>query len=281
MTMKRVLRTLALCMALVLLMTGTGLAETLRSGSRGDAVKRLQQALTQLNFYTGNIDGKFGDGTEKAVREFQDKFGLTVDGKAGSATQYQLKLLTGIEISDSAAPGESTGSTGGDSSGENTGLFAGNYAKLVFGKSGDRVRTLQKALQDLGFEISKVDGIFGTSTFKAVKAFQQAVGLTVDGKAGPLTLKKLETYFDANGNCVTDPIAPNDPSDDENLEYGVPKRTLRPGMSGLDVLYTQDRLKALGYYTGECNGQYDNATAAAVLAFQQNNDLTADGLVGT
>ncbi len=277
MTMKRLLRSIALCMALMLLLTTTGLAEILRPNSQGESVRLLQQALMQVGCYTGTIDGKYGPATEAAVRDFQAKFGLTVDGKAGSATQYQLKLLTGIEISSSATPGEGTGSTGGDS----TGLFSGNYTKLVFGANSSRVRILQQALIDLGFEVSRVDGSFGTSTYKAVKAFQETVGLKVDGKAGPQTLQKLESYFDVAGNCVTGPIVTPPPAeDDENLEYGVPKRILRPGMSGLDVLYTQDRLKALGYYTGTCDGQYGDGTTAAVIAFQQKHALTADGKVG-
>ena len=54
---------------------------------------------------------------------------------------------------------------------------------------------MQQALKDLGFTISKVDGVFGQSTFEAVMAFQKATGLTVDGKAGRNTLVKLESYL--------------------------------------------------------------------------------------
>ncbi|MBQ8200416.1 MAG: peptidoglycan-binding protein [Clostridia bacterium] len=281
---KRVLRALSMVLALLMLLTTSGVAEILRPDSKGAAVVRLQQALAQLGYYTGDIDGVYGDGTEAAVRSFQQNFGLIADGKAGSATQYQIKLLTGIEVSDIANPGASTGTTGGDSGDvvvNPNGLFGGNYSKLVFGATSSRVRILQNALKALGFEISKVDGVFGTSTYKAVKEFQETVGLTVDGKAGPHTLKKLESYFDANGNCISGPIVTAPPAaDDENLQYGIPQRTLRPGMSGLDVQYTQDRLKTLGYYTGTSDGQYGSGTEAAVKAFQKHNDLTVDGKVG-
>ncbi len=285
---KRIVRVLSLALALMMLMMSTGLAEILKRNSNGREVELLQEALTMTGHYTGAIDGKFGQGTERAVRAFQNSVGLIADGKAGAATQYQLLLLTGIKISDlanaeDAAGGSSSGSgsSGSGSTSTSKGLFEGNYAKLVFGASSSRVRILQKALMALGFDVPKADGVFGSDTYAAVKAFQKTVGLEADGKAGPLTLQKLESYFDANGNVISGPIVTAPPAaDDENLEYGVPKRILRPGMSGLDVKYVQDRLKELDYYTGASDGQYGSGTEAAVRAFQQNNGLEADGKVG-
>lgn len=56
---------------------------------RGDDVKRLQRALG----LTGKaVDGKFGSDTDKAVREFQKKHGLKVDGKVGNATRAELGI---------------------------------------------------------------------------------------------------------------------------------------------------------------------------------------------
>ncbi len=43
----------------------------------------------------------------------------------------------------------------------------------------------------------------------------------------------------------------------------------------------QKRLQALGYYTGEIDGQFGPGTREAVVAFQKNNGLDADGLAGT
>lgn len=59
----------------------------LQRGSRGDTVKKLQQALKI------DADGKFGPGTEKAVKEFQQKNGLKVDGIAGPQTLAKLNLF--------------------------------------------------------------------------------------------------------------------------------------------------------------------------------------------
>ena len=283
MMMKRIVRVLSLALALIMLMTSASLAEILKRNSSGEEVERLQQALKQTGHYSGAIDGKFGQGTERAVRAFQSSVGLKPDGKAGADTQYQLLLLTGIKVSDLATAGSSSGSgsSGSDDSSSSKGLFGGNYTRLVFGASSSRVRILQKALMALGFDVPKADGVFGSDTYAAVKEFQKIVGLEVDGKAGPLTLQKLESFFDEDGNVISGPIVTAPPAaDDENLEYGIPKRILRPGMSGLDVQYVQDRLKELDYYTGASDGQYGSGTEAAVKAFQTNNGLKADGKVG-
>lgn len=268
---KSIVRVLALVLMLTLVITSSAAALKLQKNDKSDSVRRLQQALTQLGYYSGTVDGSFGSGTKAAVSAFQQANSLTVDGIAGSATIALLEKQTGIDIDGNSSSSSSTA----------TGLFKGDYSKLQYTSSGSRVRVLQQALKDLGFTISKVDGVFGQSTFEAVMAFQKATGLTVDGKAGRNTLVKLESYFDSNGNVTQPMITPKPTADLDNIAYGIPTRTLREGMGGQDVLYTQDRLAALGYLTGISDGQYGAATKAAVLAFQKKNGLSADGVLGT
>ena len=59
------------------------------------------------------------------------------------------------------------------------------------GSTGDEVRRIQKKLKELGYYTGSVDGIFGSQTQAAVKAFQKNCGITVDGIAGPKTLLYL------------------------------------------------------------------------------------------
>ena len=63
---------------------------TLYNGCTGDAVLALQQKLIDLGYLGGTADGKFGDETEKAVRNFQQKNGLKADGLAGKKTMAAL-----------------------------------------------------------------------------------------------------------------------------------------------------------------------------------------------
>ncbi len=62
----------------------------LNFGDSGDKVKALQTRLAALGYYTGKVDGKFGSGTLKAVKLFQARNGLAVDGKVGPRTQLKL-----------------------------------------------------------------------------------------------------------------------------------------------------------------------------------------------
>ncbi len=277
---KLFLRLASLTLALLMLLTSSGLAETLRFPDRSPAVVRLQQALTQIGYYSGTIDGQFGTGTRAAVEAFQLAYGLKVDGVAGAATQQKLYELTGIQISTDSAVANPPAADPDVPAGSANGIFKGDYTRMIFGSSGERVRILQRALIALGYGIMAVDGDYGTTTYTAVKEFQATVGLTADGKAGEKTLKKLESYFDSEGNVITGPIVTDPPASDENLQYGIPVRTLRKGMSGLDVQYTQARLKALKYYTGAEDGQFGSGMQKAVKAFQTKNGLKSDGVVG-
>ena len=71
-----------------------------RMGSKGSTVRELQLQLNGLG-YDVDVDGSFGSGTRRAVREFQGDHGLTVDGVAGAAT---LRELARLQEGDESAP---------------------------------------------------------------------------------------------------------------------------------------------------------------------------------
>ena len=144
---------------------------SLRKGATGSAVKNLQTKLKKLGFYNASIDGDYGDTTVAAVKAFQKKYNLTADGVAGSET---LKKL------DSAYKNADSNTSTDDDS-------------LRKGATGTAVKTLQTNLKKLGFYTAYVDGSFGATTERAVKAFQKKYGLTADGVAGSATLKKIES----------------------------------------------------------------------------------------
>lgn len=66
--------------------TPTPTAMVLKRGMESDDVTTLQQALKDLGYYDGVVDGQFGDGTAEAVKLFQSQAGLDADGLAGEAT---------------------------------------------------------------------------------------------------------------------------------------------------------------------------------------------------
>ena len=58
----------------------------LHNGSQGERVRKLQQRLKELGYYSGEVDGQFGPGTREAVVAFQQRNGLEADGLAGGET---------------------------------------------------------------------------------------------------------------------------------------------------------------------------------------------------
>ena len=264
--LRRFSAALLTCVFLSASLPGLAASTTLRLGSRGTAVLQLQQALNALGYDTNGADGKFGKGTEQAVKAYQQANGLTADGKAGVKTLAQL--YSGSSVS---------GSTSGTASSEI--YTAKNPNTLQSGDSGSKVTQLQNALKLLGFYTGGVDGKFGSGTKKAVMQFQRANGLTADGLAGT----KTQTLLYAQVNSSISGGSSSSGSSSSGTSSGTSgfTRTLRKGYTGADVTAVQQKLKALGFYSGSIDGVYGTGSIAAVKKFQQQNGLTADGLVGS
>ena len=108
-----------LCLALAaLIAAGTLLAAlipaaeaaTYKKGSSGAVVSQIQTKLKNWGYYAGDVDGIYGSATERAVRAFQQKNGLTVDGKAGDQT------LAAMGLSAGGGNSSNSGGSGGASS---------------------------------------------------------------------------------------------------------------------------------------------------------------------
>ncbi len=258
---RRFCASLLTCVLLTASLPGLAASTTLKLGSRGTAVLQLQQALIALGYDTKGADGKFGKGTEQAVKAYQQANGLTADGKAGVKTLAQLYAVN-------------SGVSSGTSSGNYT---ATNPNTLQSGDSGSKVTQLQNALKLLGFYTGGVDGKFGSGTRAAVIQFQRANGLTADGLAGTKTQQLL--YSQVNSGISGDNSSSSSSSSSSSASGFT--RTLRKGYTGTDVISVQQKLKDLGFYTGSVDGVYGTGSMAAVKAFQRQNGLTADGLVGS
>lgn len=68
--------------------------QVITRGAFGDDVIELQSRLQYIGYYNGTIDGKFGYGTYWALRNFQDQYGLPVDGIAGATTKNKLASVS-------------------------------------------------------------------------------------------------------------------------------------------------------------------------------------------
>ena len=262
---------------------------TLYNGCRGDEVRDLQQALITLGFLKGTADGVYGNNTENAVRAFQKKYNLNVDGLAGEKTR-DLAISKATAVNGSAAQVQSSQS--------NISLSQPYAASTLFnGSRGEDVRQLQQALIDLGFLKGSADGIFGSKTEAAVRAFQKSAGLSVDGLAGTQTRELAVSKATASNGSATPtpvsqstpvPVQPSSPTigtaayhdPAPGALFGNNYDTIHPGDTGERVKILQQALIDTGFLKGKADGVFGENTQKAVIAFQNRWNLTPDGLAG-
>ena len=79
-------------------------------GSRGEEVKTIQTKLKRWGYYNGNVDGIYGSQTLAAVKKFQQKNGLTVDGIAGKKTLEAMGIFNSSGNSGSSSSSNSSSS---------------------------------------------------------------------------------------------------------------------------------------------------------------------------
>ncbi|MDQ7877379.1 peptidoglycan-binding protein [Microbacterium sp. QXD-8] len=279
-------------------------------------ITRIQELLKAVG-YSITVDGKDGPQTQGAVRDFQSKNALTVDGIAGPFTKAVLEQKAAHDVGRNAIPEKRS---------------AADIQRLVG---------------------ANPDGIYGPDTTAKVKAWQSANGLTadgiwgdlsdakgfpppaakleVDGNLGELTIKELQRSLGFTGEDVDGQIGPKTTAA-MNAALGVTGNwdaTIRAMQQFLGVhidgdwgqettraLQTllnngkklgavvdpgppappagtgrnatsrpnsaiQELLKREGLYAGDIDGQYGPATTAAVVAYQSKHFLEPDGIWGT
>jgi peptidoglycan hydrolase-like protein with peptidoglycan-binding domain len=134
------------------------------AGAFNPQIAGLQIALRQHGLYSGPVDAVQGPKTVRAVRLFQRRRRLAVDGLAGPQTRAAL------------------GRRGRP-------LFGARAIRR--GARGYDVGVLQFLLRRHGLRVGRLDGSFGPRTAAAVRRFQRRTGLTPDAIVGPRTSRRL------------------------------------------------------------------------------------------
>lgn len=220
----------------------------LRREDRGVAVTDLQAQLAELGYYNGGLTEYFGELTERAVILFQQDMGLTADGVVGPSTQTTIRREITRRRQEVTPPAAST--------------------TLQLNDSGEQVAALQRRLTTLGYYNGAASGLFDRPTELAVIEFQRQNNLTADGIVGPSTQATLSRPAAEVG---VRPV---------KTTYTFGSRVLQIGDSGNDVATLQDRLRDLGFYSGQTTGTFGSVTQTAVIAFQRSQNLIDDGIVG-
>lgn len=167
----------------------------IKNGASGTSVQQIQQALNIVGQeYTGIPvlveDGVFGAETERAIRRFQELFGLEVDGIVGMNTWNKL-----FEVSKSIQQGTRPS--------PDFPTYPGTI--LQSGSRGNDVRLIQERLNFIAMYYKNIpsvvaDGVFGPLTTNAVRAFQMMLGLEVDGIVGLQTWNRIMQMYNELAN---------------------------------------------------------------------------------
>ncbi|MEA2498503.1 MAG: N-acetylmuramoyl-L-alanine amidase, partial [Actinomycetota bacterium] len=142
------------------------MSRLIRIGDRSERVLDVQFRLRALGLSIEDEPGHFDAGTAAAVRAFQQRRAILVDGIVGPQTWNALVEASWV-LGDRVL-----------------------YLKHP-PMRGDDVAMLQRRLNALGFDAGREDGIFGRLAYKAVLAFQKEYGIAEDGMFGAHTHKAL------------------------------------------------------------------------------------------
>ena len=157
------------------------------------------------------------------------------------------------------------------------------------GSTGTNVRILQKQLSRIAkdypsFGKPAVTGTFDEATENSVKKFQKQFGLTADGIVGKATWYKI-SYIYVSVKDLAELTSEGETAEGIQSAGGWPWTVLRRGSTGSSVEQVQFWLSDLAQFDSSLvrvsvDGSYGAATERAVRAFQQKQNLTADGVVG-
>ncbi len=290
-----------------------------KTGTRDASVKWIQQGINTLMGTNLTVDGWYGAKTAAAVKNFQIAAGLYVDGVAGKKTIAKINELwtaknEGKEITLNPVPEEPqadiqtnkeepevtatpvpTASVTTEAEVTATPDAASSVpsTKMKNGSKGDDVKWLQESLNKLTNAGLIVDGKFGAKTDAAVKNFQKANNLLVDGIAGKVTIGKITELLNSGavvdtGNEAAEAPAPTVVPEGANTEeksnpgapYAIPAGLYKHGSEGDAVKWIQTALNAVNGTRLAIDGDYGDCTEREVKKFQEANGLKVDGKAG-
>lgn len=244
---------------------------TVRSGDKGIIVRTIQSMLLSKG-YTVSVTGTYDSKTVSAVKAFQTKNDLDADGICGEETQ-KLLFGSGLNASATATPKPTPSPTP-------LPQLEKPRTTVRSGSKGNDAKLVQQRLIDLKYLTGKADGIFGSKSVTALKAFQANNKLVADGVAGSGTNAVLFSWLAlaADEKATTLPTPTPTPKPTEITKDNV--TLIKLGVTGSEVLRLQQRLQLLGYYTSTLDGKCESDDVAAIKLFQKKNGLSQDGIAG-
>lgn len=236
---------------------------------------KTKSSISHIAFYAG--DGKMYEsiGGSSNTKSNPGK-GVTLSNVSRRSDLILVKRIA--EVTSTASSASSTTRT-----------------YLMKGDKGDAVKELQNNLNTLGFSCGTVDGIFGDATDKAVRAFQSAYGLTVDGKYGNNSKAKMTEAINVKNSTssTTNSNTSAFTTFVKDVQSAIGAKV--DGIAGSETLSKtvtvsksknnrhavvkplQTYLNSLGYNCGTVDGIAGTKFDTAVKEYQKDNGCVADG----
>ena len=215
-------------------------------GDSNDEVLEVETCLYAQGLFNGAVDGYCDTDTVAAIKDFQSAINLPVTGICDDKTFAILHAAAYDEIDITTLMNDNLT----------------NYLKP--GDSGAQITSLQESLIELGYLNGTADGVYGSATSAAVKSFQAANNLRVDGLCGGNVLNALKNS-NVRGNT--------------SGGYAEIGSVITKGMHGPGVVDVQNKLINAGYMSGTADGVFDT-TINALKKFQADKGMKADGVCG-
>ena len=141
--------------------------------------------LDKFGYDTGTKDGRMGQKTREAIKEFQESIGIKNTGYVDQRTWRQIE---DIRRTNGGRTSEDARKIKVRSAYSEEGISSGEFKPTT--------KEIQHALKNAGFDPGAVDGKMGPRTQQAIKEFQRAKDLKVDGKVGAKTWIELGKHLE-------------------------------------------------------------------------------------
>lgn len=225
-------------------------------------LRESQQQLKSLGYYDGAVDGLWGPETQAAVERYQRERGLSATGRIDSPTRASLRETTAGRAGTTAATARDP------------------QAPVTLTNEAD-IRTVQNRLAQLDFYQGEPSGVWNSETQTAMEDFQRARGLPA-GTLNQATLNAmgLDAVTTASSGRDGTFTSQATPEADIAPAAGPAARTMSPqGLSRADVRSVQQKLADEGLYNGSIDGIWGPRSERALINFQTQNGLRADGRI--
>lgn len=231
-------------------------------GDTANAVRRLQETLAALGYFTDVPNAHFGPGTKAALQKFQSDYGFIGDGTT-LTQEVSATLLAASAIAEKNMPVLAEG--------------------LAVGSEGESVRQAQKLLRYLTFYRGRTDGKYDDDLRASVLAFQLAFGVigndqtTGAGRIGPVTKKAiLHAWKQKIVRLKVASMLVKEEIRARAIAEHLPEKILAKGDRGEEVKKLQNFLASHGYIPkSDVTGTFGPRTETALKKYQLDQAIIA------